>query len=71
MTEKPLGKCPHCSAVLTEKEIYISDFEKYVHVTNGDERSIGPKSDYWNRHTSYTCRKCKHIIGFATWQRSP
>ena len=65
MSEK-LGKCPHCSAVLTEDNIYISEFRKYVHVTHGGKRSPG----YYKNHIIYTCQECKHVIGFSSWYGS-
>ena len=45
-----IGKCPECGE----------------QVSRSDIRVVQIRTTFWRPHFAYVCRKCNHIIGFAS-----
>jgi hypothetical protein len=45
-----IGKCPECNEQVSRRDI----------------RVVQIRTTFWRPHFAYVCRKCEHIIGFAS-----
>ena len=46
----PIGRCPQCGEMVTRRDIRVSQI----------------RTTFWWPHFAYVCRKCEHVIGFAS-----
>jgi len=46
----PIGKCPKCGEMITRRDIRVAQI----------------RTTLWRPHFTYVCKKCEHIIGFAS-----